>query len=122
MTLLFKMTTSGQFLYLFTKKKHFFEAIPKDLNIKNGYIPNFYEKLVIDFIVQNDNFRTIFMLVHEEINFFEAIPRDLKTKNGYISNFYEKLANNFMIYIHDFNTIFMLVQVISNIFKPPLET
>ena len=109
MTLLFKMTISGQFLYLFTKKIYFFEAIPKDLNIKNGYIPNFYEKFVIDFIVQNDNFRTIFMLVHKEINFFEAIPRDLKTKNGYISNFYEKLGNDFIVQNDNFRTIFILV-------------
>ena len=109
MTLLFKMTTSGQFLYLFTKKKYFFEAIPKDLNIKNGYIPNFYEKLVIDFIVQNENFRTIFMLVHEEINFFEAIPRDLNTKNGCIYNCFEKLTNDYIVQNDNFRTIFMLV-------------
>ena len=43
---------------------NFFEAIPRDLNTKNGCIYNCFEKLTNDYIVQNDNFRTIFMLVH----------------------------------------------------------
>ena len=77
MTLLSKMTTSGPFLCLFTKKKYFFEAIPRDLNTKNGYISNFYEKLGNDFIVQNDNFRTIFILVHEKKTIF--LKPSLKT-------------------------------------------
>ena len=49
-----------------SRKKSIFEAIPRDLITKNGYIANFYEKLVNDFIDQNDNFRTIFMLVLEK--------------------------------------------------------
>ena len=70
---------------------------------------NFYEKLVNDFIVQNDNFRTIFILVHKKKIFFEAIPKDLNIKNGYIPNFYEKLVNDFVIQNDNFRTIFMLV-------------
>ena len=102
--------------YTCSRKKIFVKAIPRDLNIKNGYIPNFYEKLVNDFIVQIDNFRTIFMLVHEELNFFEAIPKDLNIKNGYIPNFYEKLVNDFFVQNDNFRTIFMLVHKEINFF------
>ena len=100
--------TSRPLKCLFTQNL-IFQASPRGLNTKNGYISNFYEKLANDFIVQNDNFRNFFYACSQKKSIFEAIPRDLITKNGYIANFYEKLVNDFIDQNDNFRTIFMPV-------------